>query len=284
VRARKRMIPELQLEFPQASKVQLSRVLGISRSELYRRPAGERDPLVGAIERIVLTFHGYGYRRVRKALLKEGVAASEHAVRKAMLENGLRAKRPRPKGITKRDPSAASRENLSKKFEPTRIDEIWATDMTLIRTSSGPCYLAVMEDLFSRKVVAWHLSRSPDLRLALACFDKALAKRKPAVGWIHHSDQGSVYTAPEYVARVRAAGGRMSMSRTATPTDNAFVESFFSTLKKEEVRGNRYDSFLELETSMQSFIEGKYNALRMHSSLGDLSPDEYEAQTREVGQ
>ena len=278
------MMPELALEFPQASKVQLCRLLGVSRSESYRKSAPVKDPLLGAIEKLVTTFLGYGYRRVHRALLKQGFAVSEYAVRQTMREHGLRVRKPRPRGITKSDPKAEKHENLLRLYEPTRPNEVWATDMTLVRTSTGPCYLAAIIDLYSRKVVSWHLSRSPDLRLALACLEKGLERRRPHAGWIHHSDQGSVYTAPAYVATVRAAGGRMSMSRTGTPTDNAYMESFFATLKKEEVRGNRYDSFLELEASLQTYIQGNFNAARMHTSLGDLSPDEYEAQTREVGQ
>jgi putative transposase len=277
------MIPSLLEEYPKASKVQLSRLLGISRAELYRKSAPERDPLVVAIERIVTTFLGYGYRRVTRALRRQGIGASEYAVRRSMLEHGLRVRKPKPKGLTKRDPGASRHENLLRQYEPTKVDDIWATDMTLVRTGSGPCYLAVIEDLYSRKIVAWHISRFPDLELALTCLRKALEKRRPACGWIHHSDQGSVYTAAGYVSSVRAAGGRISMSRTGTPTDNAFVESFFSTLKREEVRGNRYDSFLELETSLGHYIEELYNGSRMHSSLGDVSPDEFEAQAREVG-
>ena len=278
------MMPELALEFPQASKVHLCRVLGVSRSEAYRKEALAKDPMLEAIEKLVTTFLGYGYRRVHRALLKQGLKVSEHSVRKTMAENGLRVRKPRPRGITKSDPKAIKHENLLRLYEPTKINEIWVTDMTQVRTGSGPCYLAAIVDLFSRKVVSWHLSRSPDLRLALACLEKGLERRRPDAGWIHHSDQGSVYTAPAYVARVRAAGGKMSMSRTATPTDNAHMESFFATLKKEEVRGNRYDSFLELEASLETYIQGNYNAERMHTALGHLSPDEYEAQSREVGQ
>jgi putative transposase len=196
----------------------------------------------------------------------------------------LQVRKPKPRGITKSDAKAKKHDNLLRLYQPTRSNEIWVTDMTLVRTKSGPCYLAAILDLFSRKVVSWHLSRSPDLKLALDCLEKGLERRRPDAGWIHHSDQGSVYTAPAYVARVRASGGRMSMSKAATPTDNAHMESFFATLKKEEVKANRYESFLELEASLETYIQGNYNAERMHTALGHLSPDQYEAQSREVGQ
>lgn len=277
------MIGSLRAEFPQVSMVQLCRILNVPRSSAYRKPKGGSDPLRSAIEKIVTTFLGYGYRRVTRELNRQGLVVGEHRVRRCMQENGLGIRPPRGRGITRRDPKAKVPENLLRQYRPTQPDEIWATDMTLIRTRSGPCYLAVMEDLYSRKIVSWHLSRSPDLNLALLCLEKALKNRKPKLGWIHHSDQGSVYTAPGYQTRVRAAGGRMSMSRTATPTDNAHVESFFRTLKKEEVLGNAYSSFLELEASLEKYIQGNYNALRMHSSLGYLSPDQFETHTGEVG-
>lgn len=277
------MIPALREEFPEVSVVQLCRILKVPRASAYRKARPEADPLRAAIERIVTTFLGYGYRRVTRELNRQGIRVGEHRVRRCMQENGLGKRLPRSRGITSKDRQAAKAANLLRQFQPTQTDEIWVTDMTLIRTRSGPCYLAVMEDLYSRKIVSWHLSRSPDLNLALHCLDKALKTRKPKLGWIHHSDQGSVYTAPGYQARVRAAGGRMSMSRTATPTDNAHVESFFRTLKKEEALGNAYASFLELETSLERYIQGNYNALRMHSSLGYLSPDQFETRTGEAG-
>jgi putative transposase len=280
------MIPELLIEFPGTNKVQLCRLLGVSRAELYREPAPENKELLAAIEKIVLTLTGHGYRRTHKELLKKGFEVGEHVVRKTMREHGLLVRRPKaaPDGITKRDPKAEKHENLLRKYEPSRPGEIWAADMSRIRTRSGAVYIAVIQDIFSRKIVAWHLSRSPDLQLALTCLEKAVGKGKPEIGWIHHSDQGSVYTAKAYVSSVRKSGGRMSMSKAATPTDNAYVESFFATLKKEEVRGSDYQSFLEVEGSLHQYIDGTYNPLRMHSALGYLSPDEYEAQAREVGQ
>lgn len=277
------MILALAAQYPDISKVKLCRLVGISRSELYRKEAPENRDLVSWIETLVTTFLGYGYRRVHLALLDHGHEVSQYEVRKAMREHGLGLRKRKPLCLTRSDPRAEKFENLLRLFKPSRRDEIWVTDMTLIRTRTGPCYLAAILDLFSRKVVAWHLSRSPDLRLALVCLGRALESRRPAPGWIHHSDRGSVYTAAEYVARVRAAGGRLSMSRTATPTDNAYAESFFATLKKEEVRGNSYDSFLSLEVSLERFIDDTYNARRIHSSLGNISPDQFEAQAGEMG-
>jgi putative transposase len=277
------MIPSLLQEYPELSRVRICRLLGISRSESYRKSSGALGSLVEAIEKIVTTFPGYGYRRVYRELVAQGVQTSSHKVRQTMRENGLSIRSTKPKGITKRNPLDEKYENLLRKFEPTQTDEIWVTDMTLIRTRSGPVYFASLMDLFSRKVVSYALSRSADGALAMKCLDQALEKRRPTSGWIHHSDQGSVYTASEYVARVRAAGGRVSMSRVATPTDNAFAESFFASLKKELIRGNRFENLIDLEMTIDDYIKRIYNPVRMHSSLGYLSPDQFEARHGEVG-
>jgi putative transposase len=277
------MIPDLLLEYPELSRVRICRLLGLSRSESYRKSAPEQRSLLEAIEKIVTTFLGYGYRRVHLELLDQGVQVSCHEVRKTMREEGLSIRSTKPKGITKCNPLDEKYENLLRKYEPTKVDEIWVTDMTLIRTRSGAVYLASLMDLFSRKVVAYALSRNPDLVLALKCLDQALDRRRPPVGWIHHSDRGSVYTATEYVARVRMAGGRMSMSRAATPTDNPNAESLFATIKKESVKGNRFESLIDLEMTMDHYIQGIYNPKRKHSSLGYLSPDQFEARHGEVG-
>lgn len=200
-----------------------------------------------------------------------------------MREEGLSLRSTKPKGITRSNPKDERYENLLRRYEPTHPDEIWVTDMTQIRTKSGPVYLASMMDIYSRKIVAYGLSRNPDGALALKCLNLALEKRRPAAGWIHHSDQGSVYTASDYVARVRVAGGRMSMSRVGTPTDNAYAESLFATLKKEIVKGNSFDNLLDLEMTLGSYIHEIYNLKRMHTSLGHLSPDQFEARYGEVG-
>lgn len=254
-------------------------LLKVSRALIYqpvREP--DRPELLNAIESIVTLFLGYGYRRVHRELLRRGTQVSAYEVRAQMREYGLLARRPRSKGITKRNPRDRRFANLVKELRPDAPDQVWVADMTQIRTASGAIYMAALIDLYSRKVLAWDLSRNPDTRLALRCLEKALAKRRPEAGWLHHSDQGSTYTAGEYVSRVRASGGRMSMSRTARPTDNAVMESFYRTLKVEEVRPNHYASFLEAESSLERFIQ-LYNTERMHSSLGYLSPDQYEAQT-----
>ncbi len=237
------MIRDLLLEYPNLSRVRICRLLGVSRSESYRKAACKERCLLDAIEKIVTTFLGYGYRRVHRELLSQGVQVSCHEVRKAMREEGLSLRSTKPKGITRSNPQDEKYENLLRKYEPTQVDEIWVTDMTLIRTRSGAVYLASLMDLFSRKIIGHALSRNPDTILALKCLEQALEHRRPQLGWIHHSDRGSVYTATEYVARVRLAGGRMSMSRAATPTDNPHVESVFGYIKEGPRQGKPIREF-----------------------------------------
>lgn len=277
------MIRALGPNFAQLSVQRMCSLLRLSRARVYQ-PAREvdRSELLRAIESIVLVFLGYGYRRVHRELARRGIEASAYEVRVQMREHGLLARRPRSRGITGRNSEHRRFWNLMRQLEPTAPDQVWVADLTQIRTASGAVYMAGLLDLYSRKVIAWRLSRNPDVKLALACLEQALQTRGPAPGWLHHSDQGSTYTAGEYVSKVRAAGGRVSMSRTGTPTLSAVMESFFRTLKVEEVRPNQYSTFLEAQSSLDLYVR-LYNEQRMHSSLGYLSPDQYEAHTAQQG-
>jgi putative transposase len=250
---------------------------GISRWLVYRRGCRRDDgSLLLEIEEISVEYLGYGYRRVRLELARRGRACSEHLVRRLMRENGLMARRPKSKGVTRPRILDRRQANLVLGLKPDRQDQVWAADTTLVHVSGGSLYLAAVLDLFSRRVVGWHLSRRNDEQLTLACLAKALSQRRPALGWIHHSDRGSTYTSSAYVAAVRTAGGRLSLSQPGRPRENAYAESFFRTLKLEEVDRNRYESFLEAQSALGRYIESIYNRQRMHSSLGYTSPDQFE--------
>lgn len=253
-------------------------LLSVSRSLVYatRPPKAPGLPLE-VVERLATTFLGYGYRRITRALHHEGIVASEHAVRRFLSEHGLLARRPRSKGVTRAQTRDRRAGNLAKGLRPEGPNQLWGADTTLVRTESGPLYLAAILDLFSRKVVGWSLSRRNDEALTQACLQRALEGRRPPLGWIHHSDQGSTYTAAGYARRIRDAGGRLSLSAPGKPRDNAQVESFFRTLKLEEVDRNRYTGFLEAHTSLSRYIDEIYNPLRMHSALEYMSPDQYES-------
>ena len=152
-----------------------------------------------------------------------------------------------------------------------------AIDITYVRLPTTFVYLACLLDAYSRRCIGWKLSRLIDTRLTLDALEMALAQRCPSPGRIHHSDRGVQYASLDYVARLEQAGARVSMSAKGNPYDNAKAESFFKTLKREEVYLKDYQTFVEAEANLGHFIEAVYNAKRLHSSLGYLPPAEFEA-------
>jgi transposase InsO family protein len=272
------MIRALRREFGGLSVHRMCALLGVSRALVYARSRPKEPGLpLEAVEHLASRYLGYGYRRMTRALRCQGIATSEYAVRHFLREHGLLARRPRSRGLTRASSRDRRAGNLAKGMHPEGPNRLWGADTTRIRTESGPLYLAAMVDLYSRKVVGWKLSRRNDEALVAACLQAALEHRRPPLGWIHHSDQGSTYTAAGYTGRVRAAGGRLSLSAPGKPRDNAHVESFFRTLKLEEVDRNRYEDFRQAQQSIDQYIHDNYNATRMHSALEYMSPDQFES-------
>lgn len=256
------------------------RTLEVPRSSLYRaqRPARPQEPaLARDVERIVLEYRGYGSRRVADQLGKEGKACGRRRVRRIMREHSLLCQLKR-KWVRTTDSGHGHRRypNLAKGFETTGLNQLWHSDITYIRLPKGFCYLATVLDAHSRKIVGWHLSKNIDASLALAALRSAISQRQPQEGWIHHSDQGVQYACRGYVEAVLASGGRPSMSSKASPYDNAKAESFFASLKKEEIHQEEYDSLEQAHEAIKGYIEGYYNPLRAHSKLGYDSPQQYE--------
>jgi putative transposase len=272
------MISSLASSFPQISLHRRCQLLGVSRSSAYRKSPEDawRKELISQIQSLVIRFTGYGYRRVWLDLRGSGMQVSQCLVRRLMREEGLCVPKPRKLVGTTKSKGHPEYPNLVGTAKPSAPNEVWAADMTMIRTQTGTVYLATLLDICTRKCVSWHISRSADVKLALECLSKAIAKRKPQAGWIHHSDHGSVYTSLQYVSQVRQAGGRLSMASIGRPQENGYAESFFKTLKQEEVLLNQYSSFLELDESLSAYIDGTYNAERRHSRLNYLSPDQFE--------
>ena len=258
-------------------------MFGVNRSwHLHQcRPAPaasleEDTRLRDAIERLCLDFPGYGYRRVTAQLHRDGWTVNHKRVLGIMQNGSLlcrlqRAFRPPSAGSTK-----TAYPNLTQDLTLTRLDQVWVVDMTYIRLPQGFVYLACVLDAFSRRVIGWHLARDIDTRLALAALNRAIVARRPCPGLIHHSDRGVQYASAEYVARLSEVGASPSMSKAGCPYDNAKAESFFKTLKKEEVYLNQYRSFEEAHTNLGAFLDDVYNVKRLHSSLGYLPPTEFE--------
>ena len=282
------MTAQAKRDHPEASVRWLCQMFGINRS-WYLHPCHsvsaasleEDTRLRDAIERICLDFPGYGYRRVTAQLHRDGWTINHTINHKRVLgimqtESLLcrlqRAFRPPSAGSTR-----TAYPNLTQHLLVERLDQVWVVDMTYIRLPQGFVYLACVLDAFSRRVIGWHLSRDIDTRLTLAALNQAICARRPCPGLIHHSDRGVQYASADYVARLTEIGASPSMSKAGYPYDNAKAESFFKTLKKEEVYLGQYHNFEEARTSLGAFLGDVYNVKRLHSSLGYLPPTEFEA-------
>lgn len=280
------VIAAFRQQQPEAPVSTLCAALEVSRSWFYARPSvQEPSPqeveLRDAIERILLELPGYGYRRVTAQLAREGWtgerAVNHKRVLRIMRQESLLC-RLQKRFVPTTDSDHAHRcyPNHLKNLCLTRPDQAWVADITYIRLPGGFCYLAALLDAFSRRCVGWHLSRDIDTQLTLAALEVALTERDPGPGLIHHSDRGVQYASAAYVNGLEQAQALVSMSGRGNPYDNAKAESFFKTLKTEEVYLKDYQNFAEAHNNIGSFIEAVYNHKRLHSSLGYLPPAEFE--------
>ena len=167
--------------------------------------------------------------------------------------------------------------NLRCSITPVGPDELWVADLTYIRLTTGFVFLAVVLDAWSRRVIGYAISHLLDTRLCLAALDAALDLRRPRAGLVHHSDRGVQYASQAYRSRLAAHRIRGSMSRRGNPYDNAHVESFFKTLKHEEIFANDYSTIDDVADRLPHFLEEVYNRRRLHSSLGYMPPEEFES-------
>jgi len=258
--------------------------MGLARSSYYYRPGGPSPEsqqaeaeLQDRIEELALRFPRYGYRRVTAQLRKEGLRVNHKRVLRLMRQSDLLVKCKR-KWLGTTDSRHGFRvwPNLYRDTQPTGINQVWVADLTYVRLRWEFVYLAVILDAYSRRAVGWALSRRLEASLTVGALQSALADRQPPAGCLHHSDRGVQYACDDYVQLLQAAGLRISMSRRGNPFDNAQAESFFKTLKHEEVNLTEYRNLEEAVASIGRFIEQVYNRERLHSALGYLSPVEFE--------
>jgi transposase InsO family protein len=223
----------------------------------------------------------YGAPRVHRALRAQGTRVAKKRVARLMREDGLVARRPRRR-VRTTDAAHAhpiAPNTLARQFPVAGIgglDRVWASDITYIPTAAGWLYLAVVLDLGSRRVIGWAMHDSLEERLVLNALRMALGQRQPPAGLLHHSDRGSQYAGAAYQALLAAYGLACSMSRKGDCWDNAVVESFFATLEHELLAVTAFPSRDAARRAIFAFIEVWYNRQRQHSSLGYVSPAEYE--------
>ena len=265
---------------------QFCHIAGLSRAGYYRfRRRYESKPRVmdlrAQIQSIALRWPAYGYRRVHAELVRQGWKINHKRVLRLMRNDNLLCVRRR-KFIFTTDSrhGLPIYPNLVEGLVVTSINQLWLADITYIRLQLEFVYLAVLLDAFSRRCLGWALQRSLEAALALEALRMALRQRRPNPGLVHHSDRGVQYASYDYTAELQQHGIRISMSRTASPYDNAQAESFIKTLKYEEVYRTEYRDLEDARASIGEFLEKIYNRERLHSALGYRPPLEFERHLR----
>ena len=221
----------------------------------------------------------YGSPSIWDALMKRGHRVGEHRIARLMRIEGIRAKTVKTRRATtdSNHPWPVASNTRNRQFQIEQPNRVWAGDMTYVWTTEGWLYLAVVLDLYSRTVIGWAMGHRLTVDLAERALTMALTHRKPLAGLLHHSDRGSQYAARRYQRLLGEHGITSSMSRTGNCWDNACVESFFGTLKRELVYHRRYATRNEATQDIFEYIEVFYNRRRRHSTLGYYSPAEFEA-------
>jgi len=256
--------------------------MGIKRSTLYYQPKGNLNKKIketdikNRIKDISYKHPYYGYRRITAQLRRDKVIVNHKKVLKMMKELGIQGRIKR-RYVTTTNSKHHNKiySNLIKDKVITGINQVWCADITYIRILNGFVYLAAIIDAYSRKIVGYALAKTLSPKLTITALKMAIATRNTN-NLIHHSDQGIQYTCQDYLKILKDNGISISMSGKGNPYDNAFAESFFKTLKQEEVYLWQYETFSDVVERISYFIEDVYNKKRLHSSLGYRPPEEYE--------
>lgn len=277
------MIRTLKAEHPAVSIRALCQLLGISRSWFYATehrapspPAAAETGLLAEIEAIILRHPGYGYRRVTAELRRHGHTINGKRVLRRMRDASLLCQVKRYVQTTQSRHPFRRFPNLARDLVVTGPNQLWVADLTYLHFPRSTGYLAVVLDAWSRRCIGWAVGERLTGDLTLAALNQAIATRQPGPGLIHHSDQGVQYANHAYRARVQHLDAAISMTATGRPTENALVESFFSSLKREEVWIHDYQNLADAHGHLTAFIDQIYNHERLHSSLGYRPPAEFE--------
>lgn len=263
-------------------------MIGLSSSTYYAKPKIPREQrerqdadLRDQIERVQTELSPTGYRSVLRYLRRQGNTAGERKIRRIMKKYALHAKLKRA-FVATTDSKHSHRvyPNLLPGRTVMGLDEVWTADLTYIRIGNGFVYLAVILDLYSRRVIGWSISKRIDGELATSALRMAIAQRRPKPGCIHHSDRGVQYLCEDYVTLLKQHGFWISNSAKGNPYDNAWTERFMRTLKQEEVYLANYETYLDVIENLPSFIEDVYNERRIHSGIDYLTPSELEERVR----
>ncbi len=278
------LVPEFQVR-------DCCRVLKVSVGGYYRwlkNPVGKREAaeieLIGLVRAVHAETRGvYGSPRVRKELMHRGVRRNRKTIARIMRKHQIRSKVKRKFRITTTDSNhdhPIAPNLLDRNFTVGTLDTVWLCDITYIPTGAGWLYLAGVMDQCSRKIVGWSMAGHMRAELVIDALEMAAARRNPAPGLLHHSDRGVQYCCREYRRALEHLGAVASMSRTGECHDNAPAESFWSTLKNELVHHEEFATHEQARAAIFEYIEVFYNRQRLHSSLGYVSPEQFEASRR----
>lgn len=272
------MVKRLSQQYPIAVVCQ---VLALPRSSLYYKPVEPKsnDEVKARIAQLAAAHPTYGYRRITAMLHRNGQVVNNKRVRRLMGEMGLAGKCPKKRCRTTNSNHPLPRyPNRVEGLVVERPDQLWVGDITYVKLGCEFVYLAVLMDVFTRSIRGWQLARSMEVELTLVALKRALARGRPEM---HHSDQGVQYAAKEYIALLEEQEIEISMAAVGEPTQNGYAERLMRTIKEEEVELSEYRNFEEAYQEIGKFLDDVYTKKRIHSSLGYLTPMEFENRWKE---